>query len=197
MCRYRDNQAVFWVLPGTTLFSFISLSIAVSEESFLGSSYLDGGFDASIIKPLAQNYAGQMLESLAKHTKKPPSHGPVSKTEEPRIVRGLYRFQLYCCVFGVGNMPDHRCLSDLRKGSGDEIFKIVTAYEPWEAEEIFCVHNFSRKKFSKVFDDMFEDLNDHPGHSRFRELYPLSRWTFDMEDEGWYVSVSVFLSMAN
>lgn len=47
------------------------------------------GFDASIIKPLAQNYAGQMLESLAKHTKKPLSHGPLSKTEETRIVRGL------------------------------------------------------------------------------------------------------------
>lgn len=150
------------------------------------------GFYASIIKPLARHYAGQMLENLAKHTMTPPSHEPLSKTEETRIVRGLYRFQLYCCVFGVGNIPDHRCLSHPWIGHGDVIFEIFMTYEPWEAEEFLCIPDFSRRKFNKVFDDMFEDLNDHPGHSRFEKDYPLHKWTFDMEDEGWHISVSFF-----
>lgn len=65
-------------------------------------------FHLAIIKSLAQHYAGWVLDNLTKETKDPQqSYEPLSRTEETRVVRALYRFQLYCNLFGI-NRSGHR-----------------------------------------------------------------------------------------
>ena len=57
-------------------------------------------FHFSIIKSLTQYYTGWTLDNLTKETQDPQSKS-LNRTEETRIVRALYRFQLYCNIFGV------------------------------------------------------------------------------------------------
>ncbi|KAJ5794024.1 hypothetical protein N7457_000623 [Penicillium paradoxum] len=68
-------------------------------------------------------------------------HQPLTETEEIRILRAFYRFQLLCNVFAHGydthfiiNIPAYRPLEVQRWL--DELFT------PWEVEEIACVHEF-------------------------------------------------------
>lgn len=153
-------------------------------------------FYVSVIKPLIGPVAGQTLKNLAKDIKKPPIHGPLSKTEEARIVRALYRFQLYCNIFGVGNIPKHSGRDSPRRVGfhKDDFFEIFMLYEPWEFEKFFSICNFSKMVFDKVFDDLYDDLNNDPADPRFGKDYALYKSTFDMDDIGQFFCVTFSLS---
>lgn len=78
----------------------------LSQYSFLKMLILDQvisivAFHLSIIKPLARYYAGWTVVNLAKETKDTQDYLSLSSTEETRLTRALYRFQLYCNLFGV------------------------------------------------------------------------------------------------
>lgn len=92
-------------------------------------------FHFSIIKSLVSYYSSR--EQLNCLTKSP---SPLSNTEETRIVHALYRFQLYCNLFGVGH-----CKSPTRRLEfrDDDIVRLyLDVFEPWEVEEMACIFVF-------------------------------------------------------
>ncbi|KAL2691237.1 hypothetical protein Neosp_001618 [[Neocosmospora] mangrovei] len=69
----------------------------------------------------------------------PTAENPLlSRTERIRIMRALYRFQLWCNLFG-------------RSETGFDEVRILDMffglYEPWEVEEINSVYHFARDGF--------------------------------------------------
>ena len=72
-------------------------------------------FHFTIIKTLIWYYTGWTMGNLNREIKDPPSHGLLSITEETRLVRSLYHFQLYCNIFGVGRYPFRQRLLKLAR----------------------------------------------------------------------------------
>lgn len=101
-------------------------------------------FHFSIIKPLVSYYSGREIDCLAE------SPRPLSNTEETRIVRALYHFQLYCNLFGVGR---YKPVTGRRLNLyPEDIMRLfLNVFEPWEVEEMACIHNFARWEVDQVF----------------------------------------------
>lgn len=140
-------------------------------------------FHTSIIMPLARHYIGWAFNNLAKETKKDPLQSynePLSRAEETRLVRALYRFQLYCNLFGVGH--DHWQRSRWNDDEDKNIFKIFLGiYESWEVEEIACVYAFATIKIGQIFYAIRWDVNeDNPKFEGQRP--PTPEGTFDLEN---------------
>ncbi|ODM18747.1 hypothetical protein SI65_05364 [Aspergillus cristatus] len=121
--------------------------------------------------PLAAHYIGWAFNNLAKETKKDPlqSYEPLSRTEETRLVRALYRFQLYCNLFGVSHYR-FRCQWMLEFDHVNILRIYLGNYEPWEVEEIACIYAFTKATFNQVFDDIRWDV--HQDNPRFEEHRP-------------------------
>ena len=107
-------------------------------------------FHFSIIKPLVSYYSGREINCLAE------SPRPLSNTEETRIVRALYRFQLYCNLFGVGRSKNHTKWLDFYPDSIMRLF--LNVFEPWEVEEIACIHNFAKWEVDRFFERISLDV---------------------------------------
>ncbi|KAK4241087.1 hypothetical protein C8A03DRAFT_41485 [Achaetomium macrosporum] len=79
-------------------------------------------FHSSVIIPLSRRFASCALKDLARQTMA-EYDAPLSRTEEMRIIRALYRFQLCCCLFG----------------------------RPWEIEEVACIYYWVKAEYDQVF----------------------------------------------
>ncbi|OJJ87649.1 uncharacterized protein ASPGLDRAFT_63789 [Aspergillus glaucus CBS 516.65] len=143
----------------------------LSQYSFLKTLILDQvisivAFHLSIIKPLARYYAGWTVVNLAKDTKDTQDYLSLSSTEETRLTRALYRFQLYCNLFGVS------CYRSRRQW--------MLEFES-EVEEIACIYTFAKTTFNQVFDDIRWDV--HQDNPRFdgqhRPPTPQGAFNFD------------------
>lgn len=142
-------------------------------------------FHNSIIKPMARHLTGWLLANLAKITESPGLHrqSQLSRSEELRVFRGLYRFQLACFFFGRPRNPE---FSDLNVfGSESERLSIIFLFlfEPWEVEEITCVHDYVKEHFIQIFDQIRWDV--HPDNPRFADQprAPTPEGAFDLEDD--------------
>lgn len=106
----------------------------------------------------------------------------------------LYRFQLYCNLFGVGRheagvsapLPEYDPLAPPEiRTAGRHCLEAVTRFvdqcEPWELEEIAAVHDFARGTYDQVFRDIYWHL--HPENPRFEEnsegAINLSHWSHE------------------
>lgn len=117
-------------------------------------------FHFSVIQPLARYYHEWALANFAKETGVPTSHEPLSKTEKIRLMRGLYRFQLCCNLFGRGRHgipPD----TELEMDQMDILEHFICIFEPWEVEEICCIYTFANAKYEQIFDDISWDVNEN------------------------------------
>lgn len=76
-----------------------------------------------------------------------------------RIFRALYRFQLFCNLFGTGRYLSPRQLR-LIFDAVDILDLFICVFEPWEVEEIFCVYAFAKFKYNKVFNDISWDVDE-------------------------------------
>ncbi|KAB8214643.1 hypothetical protein BDV33DRAFT_195900 [Aspergillus novoparasiticus] len=139
-------------------------------------------FYFSIVKPLAQYYTSWTLGNLATETDKPRSGEPLSKMEETRLIRALYRFQLCCHLFGVGC---HKS-AQIQRLSFDsvEIGTIfLDLFEPWEVEEISCIYTFSKERYNQTFNDIRWDV--HEENPKFEgQRPPTPEGAFDL-DNSW------------
>lgn len=78
---------------------------------------------------------------------------PLSENEMARIIRTLYRFEIYCNLFrGLEEAHD-----DLWELQQQELF--FNHFSPWENEQLVCVHNYlfravSPSKYSTVASTM-------------------------------------------
>lgn len=113
-------------------------------------------FYSSTIRPLLHQYttwARGNLEALSLPDQ-------LSLTERRRVLRGLYRFEIFCNLFG--SMHREARLQFLGDDRAD---LFLDAYEPWEVEEILCMNSFADAKYEAVFDKVKLDL--HPDNPRF------------------------------
>jgi hypothetical protein len=79
-------------------------NISVQTEKFTKQEIVEiVTFYFSIIKPLAQICTNWAIGKLALETKSKQDGEPLSKPEETRLLRALYRFQLCCNLFGVNH----------------------------------------------------------------------------------------------
>ena len=139
-------------------------------------------FHFSIIKPLAHYYASWALGNLAEKTKDLQSLMPLSKTEETRLVRALYRFQLWCNVFGDGPYRFYpRRKLPIRPLEALKMF--IDIYEPWEVEGVVCIHTFTKEMFNKVFDDIYWDVHQDNPIFEDKERPPTPEGAFDLDGQ--------------
>lgn len=81
--------------------------------------------------------------------------GQLSKTEKTRIVRGFYRFQIICNLFG----PDV-LIGRFSYGHEQRLGSFLDMFEPWELEEITCIYWFINGKYLSVLEDVAWDFDE-------------------------------------
>ncbi len=120
-------------------------------------------FLSSVIQPFVRHFTSWALANLAKETGSYQDQ-PLSKTEEIRIMRALYRYQLCCNLFVLHYSQSREDLfGDL--WNPDDILQefMNLLFEPWEIEEIVCIYAFAIDKCDKVFDDIGWGQRDSSG----------------------------------
>jgi hypothetical protein len=132
-------------------------------------------FHVSVVRKLGRRYAAWALANLA-YTRVPspgsqeasdaeaeaeaaaaaaPTPQPLSRSEEIRIFRALYRYETFCHLFGR-----NRC--NRYGGFGEEQINemFLCLFDPWEAEAIGCIDLFMRDKYRDIFIEVKWDLSD-------------------------------------
>ncbi|KAJ3540505.1 hypothetical protein NM208_g5036 [Fusarium decemcellulare] len=132
----------------------------LSEQPPLEDVICITSFHLYIVRPLLQQFitwTRTNLEGLSVPDQ-------LSRTEQRRIMRGLYRFQIYCNLFG-GVRSDWQRTRDELLTSQERLDLFLAEYEPWEIEEVICINLFADTKYRSVFDEVQWDL--HPDNPSF------------------------------
>jgi hypothetical protein len=79
----------------------------------------------------------------------------LSKMEEIRLYRAIYRFQIFTNFFGGGGVRNNSSSQDSDDDTLDspELMpesRFLPAFPPWEVQEIACVWRFLDKRWSKI-----------------------------------------------
>ena len=166
-------------------------NLSLSHYSFLSELTMDEvmsmfSFHVSIVIPLAKSYTTWALNNLAKVTGKDPpqSHDELlSRTEEIRLVRALYRLELYCNLFGASHNRRHSRHTVWEYGDEKDLFeRLLHMYEPWEVEEMACAFTFSQQKYDQIFKDIHHDV--HGSNPYYGGRYPPTPpGAFDFDSE--------------
>ncbi|RBR21893.1 uncharacterized protein FIESC28_04736 [Fusarium coffeatum] len=82
--------------------------------------------------------------------------GGLSHTEMKRILRGFYRYQLFCKVFGVKGRPEQHIQPYVSEDEKLELF--LGIYEPWETEEVLCVYDFVNDEYDRLLENTWWDV---------------------------------------
>lgn len=121
-------------------------------------------FYLSVLKPFTRHYSVWALCNLAKepeatHTKIDEG---LSESEEHRIIRALYRFQLCSNVFGMGPNKDELDLfrKEFQLSDSDILKLLEDLWEPWELEEINCINVFVETKCRAIHDAVTWDFSE-------------------------------------
>ncbi len=110
-------------------------------------------FYEAVARPLVTVFAGRFLRRL----KPAPELGIVSTVEEIRLLRGMYRYQIYCNLFGQGREGQRKVPELAFKGEQLDLFFLP--FKPWEIEEIYCVYVLVRDTYGWVMDKTEIGLN--------------------------------------
>ncbi|KAK4098005.1 hypothetical protein N658DRAFT_509926 [Parathielavia hyrcaniae] len=125
-------------------------------------------FYLSVASPLVELCASIFLRNVGGD----PSSlrvGNLSRTERARLLRALYRFELYCTLFGVGPMG---CGRGLALPMNDILRSFFCLFRPWEIEEIDCVYRIIREHYETVFDAIQSDVaRDNPRFEHWQRPY--------------------------
>lgn len=125
-------------------------------------------FHCLVIKPLVQRYADWALGNLVAEPEassqiEPHKEDPLSKTEEARVTRALYRFELCCNLFGLGrhkvDLGSYLTKQRLGFEATDILMLLEDSFEPWEIEELSCIDTFTVHKCKEIFDKICWDVD--------------------------------------
>jgi hypothetical protein len=154
------------------------LSKTLSEEEVVGMVV----FHHSVVIPLFPQYTNWALLNIPRlqlhhvnPTNNPYAPAALNSTEEFRVMRALYCFQLCSNLFGFKPSVDSPSGS-LSRG---DFRGFCMSFFPWEVEEIACIYTFSLRKYiqiftnvcspasvSRVFDAFFNRQRLHPHTNR-------------------------------
>ncbi|KAL4881033.1 hypothetical protein BJY04DRAFT_218551 [Aspergillus karnatakaensis] len=114
-------------------------------------------FHYKVIIPLTQRYVAWAFENLYHRTGK---ISPPSRTEELRLMRAFYRFQLCCNLFGAGqHLPPGG--SYFTFIASDIIAMFLYNYHPWEVEELICIYAYAVENYEVLFGRLPWELSPH------------------------------------
>ncbi|TGJ80527.1 hypothetical protein E0Z10_g8232 [Xylaria hypoxylon] len=150
----------------------------VSSTSFPNIKSIDPGrirwmvaYHISVARPLARLYSNWALANLKRAVLSstgqqgaaaPDDHDiQLSRSEEIRVFRALYRYETYHHLFGQ-NQGQRQ--GGFRHHEIHDLFFCL--FDPWEAEAVGCFHVFVRHKYEDIFNRVKADL--HPRNARFR-----------------------------
>ncbi|KAF5546751.1 hypothetical protein FNAPI_8769 [Fusarium napiforme] len=117
-------------------------------------------FHSTVIRPLIHHYVSWTRENMELLS----SPKDISKTEERRIMRGLYRFQIFSNLFGPARYRGFRHGESLL-GEEERLTLFLDGFEAWEVEEMLCINAFMHAKYDSVFQEVQWDL--HPDNPSF------------------------------
>ncbi|RYP13395.1 hypothetical protein DL767_010753 [Monosporascus sp. MG133] len=132
-------------------------------------------YHISVARPLARLYSEWALANLRKAAsssavqeraaENPAAHGDLeirlSRSEEIRVFRALYRYETYYHLFGRNQGERH---GGFRHHEINEFFFCL--FDPWEAEAVGCIELFVRQRYEEIFNSVKGAL--HPKNTRFR-----------------------------
>lgn len=137
------------------------ISSECTVEDLIGMA----AFYTSTIKPLLVSIPAMLLRNLNRSLQL----GSLSSTERTRITRALYRFQMWCNLYGTSDIAAAR---DWPLDPFDMLMYFFEVFQPWEIEEISCIHTFFMDMYDRIFVDVRWDLDsssirflDSPGDS--------------------------------
>jgi hypothetical protein len=134
--------------PGTVFARWGSIDDLAAIASF----YL------TVALPLVLECAPRFIANLDPET--PPRLGALGTTERTRLLRALYRFQIFQNLYGSPEPDDRFRVAEVMTTFFD-------LFRPWEIEEVNCINHLVRDKYDAVFDDIRWDVNKQ--HPRFGE----------------------------
>lgn len=118
------------------------------------------------IRPLTLECAAIFLHNLDPSLQV----GKLSQTEQLRLIRVLYRFQLYCNLFGPGPLGNRQIPHSL-----DELVVLACffcIYKPWEIEEFDFLFIIIEAKYDVVSNAIRWDVHrDNPEFSDWDRSY--------------------------
>lgn len=129
-------------------------------------------YHAGIVEPLAAKYldwAYSFGNSIRWPQELKIQIEPLTATEEIRIFRALYRFQLCCNLFGIGEreIPIGSTKGVSYYTAQYILVDFLGAFEPWEAQEIACIYEFAHATLYDAFATISEDVRW--SNPKFRE----------------------------
>ncbi|KAH7123721.1 hypothetical protein B0J11DRAFT_529711 [Dendryphion nanum] len=130
-------------------------------------------FHLTTMQPLAQLYSQWAQDAFPEATK------PLSASEHIRISRAMYRFHLYCNLYG----PNWGSSSLWPEFDPEGILRsFFCEYTPWEIEEILCIASFAQNFYDQIFHIIQQDL--HPTNRRFSSqgYPPTPEGAFDLDN---------------
>jgi hypothetical protein len=150
--------------PGTVFARWGSIDDLAAIASF----YL------TVALPLVLECAPRFIANLDPET--PPRLGALGTTERTRLLRALYRFQIFQNLYGSPEPDDRFRVAEVMTTFFD-------LFRPWEIEEVNCINHLVRDKYDAVFDDIKWDVNKQ--HPRFGErTTPMTpKGAFDLDTE--------------
>ncbi|POS70690.1 hypothetical protein DHEL01_v210913 [Diaporthe helianthi] len=109
-------------VPSALATDIISLAVAQKMAEF----------HLRVVEPLTERYCRWVLSALSSS----PEPAPLTKTEKSRIQRAIYRLQVICNS-GISGPQ--------------EILAVLDSFGPWAAEQIICVYEFAKERFTSAF----------------------------------------------
>ncbi|KAH6623100.1 hypothetical protein F5144DRAFT_353095 [Chaetomium tenue] len=174
-------------LPAETveqfIHSYVSRRFAPPELILQDCTLTDlaemAAFYLSVAQPLLPQCAALFLQQLNPSLEV----GSLSATEKTRLLRALYRFQLYCNIFGQGPEPALRFRAMEWLADPYILDLFFGSFHPWEVEEIDCIYVLIRNKYDAVFKAVERDLVMKPKITKYdRPTTPPGFW--DSNEEG-------------
>lgn len=136
-----------------------------------------GSFYFNYVQPLVGYYARWVLRNLAKEVGKDADtydRITLTRTEELRLTRAMYRFQLLCQLADPVEDRSHSSRESATRAFLDLL-------EPWEIEELFSFYQFSQDVYDGTLNDVSWDL--HPENPKFDDQgrLPTPEGAYDLE----------------
>ncbi|KAG9254079.1 uncharacterized protein F5Z01DRAFT_636741 [Emericellopsis atlantica] len=139
--------------PWNVLDRYFSSGSEPSEDALLapGKARALATLHAHVCRHI-RRYADQTCAQLSG----PATDGgqQLSSTELTRLERGFYRYELYCRVFPAE--PGNALQS--RSSAREQFERFIKRLEPWEMEEIVCIHQYFVYHLGTIVDDLESQL---------------------------------------
>ncbi|POS68905.1 hypothetical protein DHEL01_v212700 [Diaporthe helianthi] len=124
----------------------------------------------------------QRMQAKSASSKETPTcntwPGGFSVTEQRRILRAFYRFEIFCHLFSGEQHQSFR---------HDDIARIfLSQFESWEIEEMGCVYTWIKQRYGEIVAEIKWDL--HPNNPKFATdpnfgFEPEGAFTLDRDDD--------------